>query len=310
MPEHEPSQQPPAGVPDGVPAAESAGAELSGARSAAPGPRCGQVASVLLAAGGGTRFGGRKPLALFQGKPLVSHALWTVMQSGLFPIVVVTGADAPAVAAQVHRAASFWAAGAAHEEPGLAREEPVLRADGPQDAALCGSGVSLDRDSLSGREREDRAATCSDPREGAVGETTQNSGLLLVHNADWASGIATSLQAALRALLPVSHVQAVCVGLADQPLVRASAYQRLATAWEAGADLAVATYAGKRRNPVLLARSVWAAAQRLEGDEGARALLRVHPTVEVPCEGDPVDVDTPQELRELEQKCRSTTILP
>ena len=59
--------------------------------------------------------------------------------------------------------------------------------------------------------------------------------------------------------------------------------------------LAVATYDGVRGNPVLIAREHWAEALALDGDEGARVLMRRHRSVEVPCDdtGDPTDVDTP-----------------
>jgi CTP:molybdopterin cytidylyltransferase MocA len=99
-----------------------------------------------------------------------------------------------------------------------------------------------------------------------------------------------------------AEVDAVVVGLADQPLVGAEAYRRVGDARAAGADLAVATYAGERANPVLVGRRWWPEAMRLRGDEGARVLLRRHPVMEVPCDGtgSPVDVDTPADLDALE----------
>jgi CTP:molybdopterin cytidylyltransferase MocA len=119
----------------------------------------------------------------------------------------------------------------------------------------------------------------------------------------WRRGIAHSLRAALDVLEGWAQVRAVCVGLGDQPHVGAEAYRRLAAAFDAGATLAVATYRGRRANPVLLGRSWWPEARRLRGDEGARALLRVHPVTEVPCDGtgDPVDVDTADELAALQR---------
>ncbi len=96
---------------------------------------------------------------------------------------------------------------------------------------------------------------------------------------------------------------AVCIGLADQPLVGPDVYQRLAAAWTDGAQFAVATYEGRRANPVLLARSLWPEAMALSGDEGARALMRLHSVVEVECgdTGDPTDVDTWDDVTRLEQ---------
>ena len=94
----------------------------------------------------------------------------------------------------------------------------------------------------------------------------------------------------------------MCVGLADQPRIGPDAYRRLAAAYDAGATFAVATYGGERGNPVLLGRSLWPAARRLDGDEGAKALMRTHPVLEVPCDGTghPEDVDTLDDLRAMD----------
>ncbi len=100
-------------------------------------------------------------------------------------------------------------------------------------------------------------------------------------------------------------VAGVVVGLADQPLVGAGAYRRLAAAYDAGARLAVRDVRRRRRgNPVLIGRRHWTEALGLAGDEGARALFRRHPAVAVPCDGTgtDADVDTPRDLAELESR--------
>jgi molybdenum cofactor cytidylyltransferase len=129
-------------------------------------------------------------------------------------------------------------------------------------------------------------------------------GVDVVHNPHWRQGIASSLRSALSVITPYAEAGAVCVGLADQPRVGAEAYRRLASAHEAGAELAVATYGGVRGNPVLLARSLWAEADELEGDVGARQLMQRHAVVEVPCDGTgtAVDVDTPHDLEQLNEE--------
>jgi molybdenum cofactor cytidylyltransferase/nicotine blue oxidoreductase len=128
-------------------------------------------------------------------------------------------------------------------------------------------------------------------------------GVLVIRSRRWRRGIARSLRAALDGLEPRAQVGAVCVGLADQPLVGPDAYRRLAGVYRDGATLAVATYRGRRGNPVLLARPIWAEARRLDGDVGARALMDHHDVVEVDCTdtGTPADVDTLDNLREVER---------
>ena len=127
-------------------------------------------------------------------------------------------------------------------------------------------------------------------------------GVVVVRSRRWRRGIARSLRAALGALEPWAQVGAVAVGLADQPLVGPDAYRRLAGAYRDGATLAMATYHGQRRNPVLLARTMWAQARELDGDEGARVLMDDE-AVEVDCTdtGSAADVDTLDDLREAER---------
>lgn len=132
----------------------------------------------------------------------------------------------------------------------------------------------------------------------------ESHGASTVENPDWRRGQSTSVRAGLRAVRP--GTRAVVVLLADQPFVGAGAVDRLVAAFEEGAEVAVATYDGRRRNPVLFSRDVWPfLEEELSGDEGARGLLRRHPglVVEVPCDGvaDPADVDTRGDLRRLEK---------
>lgn len=133
-------------------------------------------------------------------------------------------------------------------------------------------------------------------------------GVEVVTNEEWPEGIASSLRAVLRALAD-RPVDAVVIGLADQPLVGAEAYRRVAASYAAGARLAAATYGGVRANPVLLAREHWREALALTGDAGARRLFGHHPVVDVPCDGagDPTDIDTTDDLAAMEAACRSKT---
>ena len=136
-------------------------------------------------------------------------------------------------------------------------------------------------------------------------------GAQVVEAADWATGMAASLRVGLAAVEGLLDVGACVVALVDQPGVTPAAVERLRAASSSGARAAVATYAGRPRNPVLLDRSVWAElAASAVGDEGARPWLRAHPelVVHVDCTdvGDPDDVDTPQDLAALVARHTST----
>ncbi len=123
-------------------------------------------------------------------------------------------------------------------------------------------------------------------------------GVEVVVNPRPGDGISSSLHVALDWLAARGIVHGAVIGLADQPGVRATAWTRVADAYEHGASLAVATYAGVRANPVLIGRDLWPEALALRGDEGARQLMRRFEVIEVDCTdaGDPHDVDTPTDL--------------
>jgi len=122
----------------------------------------------------------------------------------------------------------------------------------------------------------------------------------IVENPDWEEEIASSLRAVLTTLTPMTDVDALCVGLADQPLVSPEAYRAVAAT---AGELVVPTYDGQPGNPVKLARSLWSEALELRGDVGARALARDR-AVEIDCTGtgSAADVDSLEDLERLQQE--------
>ena len=145
-------------------------------------------------------------------------------------------------------------------------------------------------------------------------EVCEPYGVRIVENPDRAQGQSTSVRSGLGALKLESsgpETRAALMLLGDQPLVGPLVVRRLVAAFEGGAKVAVATYSGEMRNPVLFSREVWELLEEeLEGDVGARPFLWRHPELvtAVPCEdvGDPADVDTKEDLNLLEEKVRET----
>jgi nicotine blue oxidoreductase len=132
---------------------------------------------------------------------------------------------------------------------------------------------------------------------GAV--TLEVAGATTVVNDAWASGMASSLHAGLAAL--PDSAEAVVISLVDQPAIGADVVDRLVRRIHEGHQLVVATYDGKPRNPVGVARPLWAAVSASAvGEEGVRAIIREHPDQVAPVEcadiADPTDIDTPADL--------------
>jgi molybdenum cofactor cytidylyltransferase len=126
--------------------------------------------------------------------------------------------------------------------------------------------------------------------------------VVIVGNPEWEEGIASSLRCALEVLTAMSEVDAVCVGLADQPLVGSGAYDMLAAI--GGSEILVPYYDGEPGNPVKLTRSIWPEALKLRGDVGARALMRDRVVDWVDCTdtGSAADIDTLEDLERLRRQ--------
>ena len=96
--------------------------------------------------------------------------------------------------------------------------------------------------------------------------------LVVVHNRDFALGMAGSLRAGLAALPPA--VDGALVLLADMPRVSPRTLDTLIEAFaHERPDAVVPSHDGRRGNPVLLGRTLFPAVEALQGDEGARRLL-------------------------------------
>jgi len=97
----------------------------------------------------------------------------------------------------------------------------------------------------------------------------------LVHNPKASTGMASSLQAGLRAMRP--EMEAAVVLLGDQPLVGSRTVAALTRAWRREGSrpaVAVAQSHGEWAPPVVLARELWDDLHALKGDAGARQILR------------------------------------
>lgn len=189
------------------------------------------IAGVVLAAGGASRFGGAKQLAELDGRPLLEHAIGSIVAvPAIERVVVVLGARAEEIRAGVDFGAT-----------------EVVVSD------------------------------------------------------DWATGQSASLKTAIAAI--AGEAEAAVITLGDMPRVTPQVIAAFAdVAAEHGSSArARAVYDGVPGHPVVLGSDYFDAVAAIEGDIGARELLRSIGVSEIECSGlcDAVDVDTPADLEGL-----------
>jgi molybdenum cofactor cytidylyltransferase len=132
-----------------------------------------------------------------------------------------------------------------------------------------------------------------------VGASLAGLDVAVVHNPDFADGLSTSLRRGIAAL--PEDVDGAVVLLADMPAVDAATVDRLVEAFDpaAGTLIVLPTFGGKRGNPVLWSRRLFAEVAAVTGDTGGRHLIGQHADAVVEVEVGPgvaIDVDTPEAL--------------
>lgn len=125
----------------------------------------------------------------------------------------------------------------------------------------------------------------------------------IVLNPDYRQGQATSLRVGLEAMAEDS--QAAVVILGDQPAVDTGKVEAVVSSYlESASPVVQATYGGRPGHPVLFDRSTWSNLLAIDGDRGARDLLKMHPewirTVELGGQV-PADLDTWEDYERLKE---------
>ncbi|MFC3110544.1 NTP transferase domain-containing protein [Undibacterium arcticum] len=112
-------------------------------------------------------------------------------------------------------------------------------------------------------------------------------------------GMAMSLAHGLRhALAHTPDAKGCLIALADMPYLRPATLQALLAALEAGADIAAPVHHGQRGNPVGFSCRHLPRLLQLQGDQGARSLLKACAVTEVEVDDPGIlhDIDTPADL--------------
>lgn len=125
----------------------------------------------------------------------------------------------------------------------------------------------------------------------------------VVFNKDYAKGISTSIKAGL-ANVP-NDCASVIIMVADQPFLTHEHLNRLISEENKFNGRIIAlSYRGEPRNPVLIPTELLRELESLEGDEGAKSMVRKNPStilIEIPESEIFLDVDTKDSLVDLQK---------
>jgi len=135
--------------------------------------------------------------------------------------------------------------------------------------------------------------------------------LRLVHNPAWELGQASSIHAAVNGLS--AQCQAALFFPVDQPNLPAALLRRLWQPWRAGSDRVATTISGEVRGaPAIFDRRDFPALLALQGDQGARPLLRIDAAevATIPTTARALaDVDTPEDWERVLSIERDSEVL-
>lgn len=139
----------------------------------------------------------------------------------------------------------------------------------------------------------------------ALGDIIGHPRLEVLVNRGYAEGMASSIRSGLERIQ--GEFPSFMLLFADQPLLDASTMELLLRAfWSSGKQICVPLARGNRSHPVIFGSPFYPSLMALRGDVGAREILDAHPEevlgVKVPCPDLLMDVDSPEDLHELEGK--------
>lgn len=121
---------------------------------------------------------------------------------------------------------------------------------------------------------------------------------------DYMTGLSCTLATGIQAVSTQQDVAGAVICLGDMPLIGAELIDQLITAFMAHPERpgAMPVHEGRRGNPILWSRSLFPALLTLNGDQGARSLLRQYESTMLRIPAGPEitqDFDTPDRLAEF-----------
>lgn len=122
----------------------------------------------------------------------------------------------------------------------------------------------------------------------------------ITYNEHWQTGMASSIQWGLRELLRLSpHLDALVLMVCDQPFVSPDLLHQLISGYQqSNYPIVASEYGGILGVPALFDRIFFPDLLKLEGDRGAKSIIRQHRahSLAIPFAAGIFDLDTPEDL--------------
>jgi len=137
---------------------------------------------------------------------------------------------------------------------------------------------------------------------GAIESGIKHFNINIIHNTNWAEGMASSIRLAITNLIELDGIDNVVIMLCDQPYVtRATIDSLIYKQQETGKKIIACKYNGIIGVPVLFNRSLFKELLLLQGQEGAKTILNNHhgDIVTIPFEKGSIDIDTLTDYEDL-----------
>jgi molybdenum cofactor cytidylyltransferase len=130
-----------------------------------------------------------------------------------------------------------------------------------------------------------------------------NQEVQIIFNEQWKEGMASGIAAGVNKSIALNnHVNKIIIAVCDQPFISADLFKQLvAKQHETGRPIIACAYADTLGTPVLFTQKYFHALMVLQGDEGAKKILKSNPedvaTISFP-RGN-IDIDTIEDYKKL-----------
>jgi molybdenum cofactor cytidylyltransferase len=141
-----------------------------------------------------------------------------------------------------------------------------------------------------------------------IANTINHPDAVILHNAEWSEGIASSIRTAIFHLQAYKTIRSVLFMVCDQPFTTIDFLHRLADTAEASDHGIIASgYSDTVGVPMLFKSQYFDDLKGLKGDEGAKKIAMLHPddVLVIPFPEGSIDIDTKQDYQSFKKSGRS-----